>query len=95
MVEELVGCKWSLAIFRAILGGTRRPGAIVKQIDGLSTKVANQCLRKHVSYGILDKRSYDELPPRVEYGVTRFGERFIDILDQIEALESELQHDER
>lgn len=90
MVEELVGCKWSLAIFRAILDGKKRPGVIVRHVDGLSTKVLNQCLRKHVAYGILDRRRYQEVPPRVEYDVTSFGRRFIDLLDQIEALEADI-----
>ena len=63
----------------------------MRENEGLSTKVLNQCLRKHVRYGILDKQRYQELPPRVEYEVTAFGTRFISLLEQIEDLEAELE----
>ena len=90
MVENVVGCKWSLAVLALVRQGVRRPGAMEHAIDGLSAKVLNERLRKLVRYGILDKTSYAELPPRVEYHMTPFGQRFIAILDQIEALQEEV-----
>lgn len=89
MVEDIVGCKWSLVVLQGIRGGTNRPGAIQRSIEGLSTKVLNERLTKMTRYGILEKHSYPELPPRVEYRLTPFGEKFASILDQIEALEAE------
>lgn len=74
-------------------GGARRyrpPGATQHAIEGLSTKVLNERLSKMVRYGILDKQVFPELPPRVEYRLTRFGERFVVILDQIRNLQAEL-----
>ena len=59
-------------------------------IDGLSKKVLNERLAKLVRYGILDKRSYAEMPPRVEYRITPFGEKFCGRLDGIAALQREL-----
>ncbi|MFN0300521.1 MAG: winged helix-turn-helix transcriptional regulator [Burkholderiales bacterium] len=90
MVENIVGCKWSLAVLALVRQGVHRPGAMEQAIDGLSAKVLNERLRKLVRYGILDKTSYAELPPRVEYRMTPFGQRFIAILDQIEALQEAL-----
>ena len=90
MVETIFGCKWSLTVFRLIADGVNRPGAMVRCVDGLSTKVLNDCLRKNMEFGILEKTMFPELPPRVEYGVTPFGERFIGVLEQIEGLEREL-----
>lgn len=90
MVEDIVGCKWSLAVIGAIRRGVSRPGALEHSIDGLSKKVLNERLAKLVRYGILDKRSYAELPPRVEYRITPFGEKFCGLLDGIEALQREL-----
>jgi DNA-binding HxlR family transcriptional regulator len=86
MVRILVGCKWSLSIFRSILAGTVRPGALVRAHEGLSTKVLNQCLRRHLDYGILVKTSFAEVPPRVEYHLTPFGERFTLVLEAIDEL---------
>lgn len=90
MVEDIVGCKWSLVILEAVRRGTVRPGALQREIDGLSTKVLNERLAKMIRYGILEKTSYPELPPRVEYHLTPFGQRFVSILDQIRALQAEL-----
>jgi DNA-binding HxlR family transcriptional regulator len=89
MVEYIVGCKWSIQILILICQGVDRPGAITRSIDGLTTKVQNDCLSKMVGFGILEKFSYPEVPPRVEYKLTNFGRRFIAILDAI----AELQHE--
>ena len=66
---------------------------MVRSVEGLSTKVLNECLRKNVGFGILEKISYPEVPPRVEYKITQFGEKFIRILDELEKLQSEINHD--
>jgi DNA-binding HxlR family transcriptional regulator len=60
---------------------------------GLSTKVLNERLRKLVRYGILARRAYPEVPPRVEYRLTRFGQKFTKLIDGVEALQRELESD--
>lgn len=62
-----------------------------RNIDGLTTKVMNERLRKLVRFGILRRVSYPEIPPRVEYEFTDFGKKFLRLLDQIEELENELE----
>jgi len=90
MVETIYGCKWSLTVYQLLAGGINRPGEMVRNVDGLSTKVLNQCLRKNTEFGILDRIAYNEIPPRVEYEVTEFGKKFIRILDQLEKLQEEI-----
>ena len=46
MVEDIVGCKWSLAVIDLVRRGICRPGAMEHAIDGLSAKVLNERLRK-------------------------------------------------
>lgn len=89
MVEDIVGCKWSLTVLDLVRRGINRPGAMEHSIEGLTAKVLNERLRKLVRFGILEKTSYPEVPPRVEYRLTDFGRRFTGILDQIAALEDE------
>lgn len=84
-----MGCKWSLTVLGLVREGVRRPGAMEHAVPGLSAKVLNERLRKLTRYGILEKRSYPEIPPRVEYSLTAFGERFAGILDQIRRLDDE------
>jgi DNA-binding HxlR family transcriptional regulator len=90
MVEDIVGCKWSLAVLGMVRGGVCRPGAMEHAIDGLSKKVLNERLAKLVRFGILDKHAYAEMPPRVEYRLTAFGDRFCGLLDGIDALQREI-----
>ena len=89
MVEDVVGCKWTLTIMQLIRHGTCRPGVLERSVEGLTTKVLNERLRKLVDYGILERRAYAEIPPRVEYELTPFGQKFASILDRIEELEAE------
>jgi DNA-binding HxlR family transcriptional regulator len=90
MVEEIVGCKWSLCVLDLVARGTSRPGAMQSSIQGLSTKVLNERLRKFVRFGILEKHSFPEVPPRVEYRLTPFGQRFSGVLEKIRELENEI-----
>lgn len=90
MIEDVVGCKWSMAVLASVRSGLNRPGAIERHLPGLATKVLNERLRKLVRYGILTRVAFPEVPPRVEYQLTPFGQRFIGILDLIDQLQSEL-----
>lgn len=90
MVEDIVGCKWSLAILGRIRAGVTRPGAIRRSLDGLSTKVMNERLAKMTRYGLLARQSYEESKPRVEYGLTALGQELSAILDQVESLQARL-----
>ena len=89
MVEDIVGCKWSLTVLELITSGVRRPGAMQKRVPGLTAKVLNERLRKLLRFGVIERDVFAEVPPRVEYRLTAFGRRFHDVLDQIAALQAE------
>ena len=91
MVEAIYGCKWSLTVYKLLASGINRPGEMVRSVEGLTTKVLNECLRKNVEFGIIERIAYNEVPPRVEYLVTPFGTKFIRILDGLEKLQSEIE----
>lgn len=87
IVEHTLGCKWMIKVLYLIRTGVNRPGAMTRAVDGLSTKVLNERLSDLVNFGIVDKVSYPEIPPRVEYEFTEFGLRFVKILDTMDELE--------
>jgi len=93
MVETIYGCKWSLTVYQLLVNGINRPGAMVNCVEGLTTKVLNECLQKNIKFGILKRESYNEVPPRVEYSLTQFGSKFIRILDELEKLQNEIDSD--
>mgnify|MGYP000232788410 CR=1 FL=1 len=90
MVEVIFGCKWSLTVYQLLASGINRPGEMVRKVEGLTTKVLNECLRKNMAFGIIQRIAYDEAPPRVEYVITPFGTKFIRILDELEKLQREI-----
>ena len=90
MVESIIGCKWSLTVLSLVRNGVCRPGEMEHAIDGLSGKVLNERLAKLVRFGILDKHSFPEVPPRVEYSMTTFGNRFTRLIDEVDQLEKSL-----
>jgi DNA-binding HxlR family transcriptional regulator len=61
-----------------------------RTVEGLTAKVLNDCLRLLVSYGVLEKRSFPEVPPRVEYHFTSFGRKFVETFEILDALEEKL-----
>ena len=91
MVEDIVGCKWSISILDLLDKGINRPGAMTREVDGLTTKVLNERLRKLLRYKIVVKKEYEEIPPRVEYILTDFGFKFLKIVNEIRTLEKEIQ----
>jgi len=91
MLESIVGCKWSMRVLDAIVDGTHRPGEIQRACGRISTKVLNERLRKLQRFGIVDRVVYPEVPPRVEYTLTEFGEKFIPLVTQVRSLQQEME----
>ncbi len=90
MVETIIGCKWSLTVYHLLNNDINRPGEMVRSVEGLSTKVLNACLKKNIDFGILHRKTFNEVPPRVEYIVTEFGTKFIKVLDGLEQLQQDI-----
>lgn len=93
MLESILGCKWSLQVLSQVRAGVHRPGELERACAGISTKVLNERLRKLVRFRILERRGFPEIPPRVEYRFTRFGERFLALIDEVDRLQDELERD--
>jgi len=92
MVEDVVGCKWSLRILQSISKGIARPSALVRECPGLSVKVLNERLRKLMRFGVVQRTVHGERPPiQVEYTLTPFGRRFVGVLRSIQELQSDLE----
>ncbi len=91
IAEDILGCKWSLTVLQLIRQEIYRPGAMERRVEGLTTKVLNERLRKLANYKIIQRYAYPEIPPRVEYRLTDFGLRFVPILDAIEELQQQFE----
>lgn len=93
VIEDILGCKWTVVVLRSIAGGVHRPGALTKRIPGLSPKVLNERLRKLLRYSIISREVFNEIPPKVEYRLTPLGKRISKVLSDLEKIEAELSAD--
>ena len=81
---SLIGSKWKLLIMRNLLGRPWRFNELQKSIDGISQKALTEALRSMVADGIVIRKAYPEVPPRVEYSLTELGESMRPIIKAME-----------
>ncbi|MFD5918014.1 winged helix-turn-helix transcriptional regulator [Kitasatospora sp. NPDC058201] len=73
LAVEVIAGKWAVVTLFALSDGPLRHGELVELIGGVSRKVLTQTLRRLQDHGLVERRTYAEAPPRVEYGLTELG----------------------
>lgn len=81
----LIGDKWKVLILRDLMPGTKRFGELKKSVGNVSQKVLTAQLRAMEASGLVNRKVYAEVPPRVEYSLTEFGKSLKPILDAMYA----------
>jgi DNA-binding HxlR family transcriptional regulator len=81
---EVIGGKWKPCLILAIHKGLKRPSELHKAHPHASPRVLNQQLSELEDYGIVKKYVYPELPPKVTYTLTSYGESLLSILFAME-----------
>lgn len=69
----LISDRWKVLILRDLMGGTLRFGELKKSLGGISQKVLTANLRDMESSGLLSRKVFPQVPPRVEYTLTELG----------------------
>lgn len=90
LLEDVIGCRWTISVLRAVGSGVRRPGALERHIAGISAKVLSDRLRQFTRAGLFERIAFPEIPPRVEYHLTDYGRKFLRLLKEVEKLQAEL-----
>lgn len=78
---SLIGNKWKVLILRELIQGTKRFGELKKSIGSVSQKVLTAQLRDMEKSGLVNRKVYAEVPPRVEYSLTELGQSLKPVLD--------------
>ncbi len=65
--------KWTLLIVTQLADGPMRTSEIRRGVEGVSEKMLIQTLRKLEGFGLVSRKAYPEVPPRVEYRLTPLG----------------------
>ena len=87
----LIGDEWKVLILRDLMDGTKRFGELKKSIGTVSQKVLTAQLRDMEGKGLLTRKVYAEVPPRVEYTLTETGYSLKPILDSMVAWGTDYQ----
>ena len=79
----LISDRWKILIIRDLLTGTKRFGELKKSVHGISQKVLTAHLREMESDGLVNRKIYAQIPPRVEYSLTETGWSLKPVLDKM------------
>jgi DNA-binding HxlR family transcriptional regulator len=80
---EVIGGKWTMLIIYQINERTIRYGELKRSVVGISEKMFISQLKFLTEKGIVNKKSYPEIPPRVEYTLTEMGKKLLPIINKI------------
>lgn len=80
---KMIGKKWKVIILRELLSGTKRFGELKTSVSGISQKVLTANLRQMEEDGLIFRKNYNEVPPRVDYTLTDVGYSLASVLDSM------------
>jgi DNA-binding HxlR family transcriptional regulator len=77
----IIGGRWKLLILRELLCGVSRFGELRRRLNGISDKMLAQHLRELEHDGVIERKVYAEIPPKVEYSLTASGKSLKPVID--------------
>ena len=80
---EVVCGKWTLLLIRDLAAGSSRFCELERSLEGISPRTLSLRLRALEEEGIVERHTYPEVPPRVEYALTQKGEALVPLIDDM------------
>lgn len=82
-VIDITGGKWDIEIISALFSGTKRFNELKLLLKGVQPKVLTECLQHLEQRGIISRKRYPIVPPRVDYSLTEVGRSLKPVLTQL------------
>ena len=82
---EIISGKWTLLLIRDLAEGSQRFCELERSLDGISPRTLSLRLRALEDNGIVERRTYPEVPPRVEYVLTEKGQALVPLIEDMRA----------
>jgi len=83
LVLDRIADKWTALVIQVLASGTRRYAELQREIGGISQKMLTQTLRSLERDGLVQRKVYPEVPPKVEYALSKLGRTLIEPLQAI------------
>lgn len=83
--------KWKVLIFRELLNGTKRFSELKRALSPITQKMLTQNLREMEEDGLVNRKVYPVVPPKVEYSLTDLGKTLSPVIDAMKAWGTEYQ----
>ena len=80
---EIISGKWTLLVIRDLAEETRRFCELERSLRGISPRTLSLRLRALEEHGIVERHTYPEVPPRVEYGLTPKGQALVPLIEDM------------
>ena len=84
LTKEVLNGKWKPALLKAVSLDIKRPSEILRLLPGATLRVLNVQLKELEHHGMLEKKIYPQLPPKVEYSLTDLGWSIMPIIDAMD-----------
>ena len=81
LTKEVLNGKWKPALLNAIAMDIKRPSELTRLLPGATRRVLNVQLKELEDHGLIVKKIYPQLPPKVEYSLTEIGWSIMPIID--------------
>ena len=82
---EIISGKWTLLLIRDLAEGSCRFCELERSLEGISPRTLSLRLRALEDNGIVERKTYPEVPPRVEYGLTEKGRALVPLIEDMRA----------
>jgi DNA-binding HxlR family transcriptional regulator len=82
---EIISGKWTLLLIRDLADGSQRFCGLERSLEGISPRTLSLRLRALEHQGIVERRTYPEVPPRVEYALTEKGQALVPLIEDMRA----------
>ncbi len=80
----MISDKWKVLIIYRLCDGTMRFNELMRSLQGITQRVLTQQLRELEADGLVSRKIYAEVPPRVEYSLTKVGRTLLPVLEKLE-----------
>ena len=81
LTKEVLNGKWKPALLHAISMDIKRPSELLRLLSGATRRVLNVQLNELEAHGMIEKKTYPQLPPKVEYSLTKIGWSLMPVID--------------